>query len=88
MSSTPRSLLSAFALCAALAACSGTTPGTADTGTAPALDAAAAQPDAGPTCFTDPKTHVEIINACTTSQGLEKNPVLPLMTDAGLPPLP
>ena len=40
-------------------------------------------------CFMNPQTHVEIINACTTADKLEKHPVLPLLLpDGGLPPLP
>lgn len=45
--------------------------------------------DAGPgDCFMNPKTHYEIINACTDAVKIEKNPVLPkLLADGGLPPL-
>ena len=44
--------------------------------------------DAGPDCFTNPKTHFEIINACTNATKIAKNPVLPkLLPDGGLPPL-
>lgn len=44
-------------------------------------------PDAS--CFTDPHTHEEIINACTTAQKIYKpgRPALQL-PDGGLPPLP
>lgn len=39
-------------------------------------------------CFENPKTHYEIINACTSATKLVKNPVLPkLLPDGGLPPL-
>jgi hypothetical protein len=42
-----------------------------------------------PDCFTNPMTHVEIINACTTAQEVDLMPVLPLLDmDGGLPPLP
>ncbi|MBK8215418.1 MAG: hypothetical protein IPK71_16885 [Myxococcales bacterium] len=46
--------------------------------------------DGGPKdCFDDPKTHAEIINACTTAVRIAKNPVLPkLLPDGGLPPVP
>jgi hypothetical protein len=60
-----------------------------------------ARPDAGPLpdgalpdgapgdCFLNPKTHFEIINACTDAVKITKNPTLPLLlTDGGLPPLP
>lgn len=45
--------------------------------------------DAGASdCFENPKTHFEIINACTSATKITKNPVLPkLLADGGLPPL-
>lgn len=45
--------------------------------------------DGGPKdCFENPKTHFEIINACTNAQRITKNPTLPkLLSDGGLPPL-
>lgn len=47
-------------------------------------------PDGAPKdCFDDPKTHAEIINACTTAVRIAKNPVLPKrLPDGGLPPVP
>lgn len=40
-------------------------------------------------CFTNPMTHVEIINACTTADQVDKTPNLPLLGPSGeLPPLP
>ncbi len=49
-----------------------------------------ALPDGAPSdCFVNPKTHFEIINACTDAVKITKNPTLPLLlTDGGLPPLP
>ncbi len=46
--------------------------------------------DGGPTdCFTNPKTHFEIINACTSAEKVDKESNLPLLlADGGLPPLP
>ena len=42
-----------------------------------------------PDCFTNPKTHLEIINACTTADEIDKTPKLPLFGPNGeLPPLP
>jgi hypothetical protein len=39
-------------------------------------------------CVLNPKTHLEIINACTNATRLTKNPTLPkLLPDGGLPPL-
>ena len=44
-------------------------------------------PDAS--CFENPTTHVEIINACTTAQKVIKKPALPLLNaDGSLPQLP
>jgi len=52
---------------------------------APQIDAGA--PDAS--CFTDPHTYNEIINACTTAVKVPKTPNLPLLNaDGSLPPLP
>ena len=40
-------------------------------------------------CFTNPMTHNEIINACTTAQKIYKNSHPPLLgSDGSLPPLP
>jgi hypothetical protein len=45
--------------------------------------------DATSDCFTSPRTHFEIINACTTATKITKNPALArLAPDRGLPPLP
>ena len=42
-----------------------------------------------PDCFTNPKTHFEIINACTDAAKVDKKPTLPLLQpDGSLPPLP
>ena len=45
--------------------------------------------DGGPSdCVMNPRTHLEIINACTNAVKITKNPVLPkLLPDGGLPPL-
>jgi len=52
-----------------------------------APDASSGPPDAS--CFTNPTTHLEIINACTNAQFVDKHPNLPLLLpDGGLPPLP
>lgn len=60
-------------------------PDRLDAGTPP--DAAA--PPADLACFADPVTHVQIINACTSAQRIDKKPVLPLLRpDGTLPPLP
>lgn len=40
-------------------------------------------------CYVNPKTHVEIINACTDTQAIDKAVNLPLLRpDGTLPPLP
>jgi hypothetical protein len=51
------------------------------------VDSGAGGPDAS--CFTDPHTNNEIINACTTAQKVYKNdrPALQY-PDGGLPPTP
>jgi hypothetical protein len=51
------------------------------------IDAPAGGPDAS--CFTNPTTHDEIINACTTAQKIYKHSTLPLLgSDGSLPALP
>ena len=50
-----------------------------------------APPTGGPdaSCFTNPTTYTEIINACTTAQKIYKTTNLPLLgSDGSLPPLP
>ncbi len=40
-------------------------------------------------CIENPRTHIEILNACTNAQSVDKKPVLPLLrADGTLPPLP
>jgi len=55
-------------------------------------DAPAPQIDAGPpdaSCFTNPQTYNEIINACTTAVKVYKDSHPPLLNaDGSLPPLP
>ncbi len=52
-----------------------------------ATDAGAGESDAA--CITNPQTHQEIINACTTAEKIYKTPTLPLLLpDGGLPALP
>ncbi len=44
---------------------------------------------AAPDCYMTPMTHVEIINACTDADKIDKKPDLPLLgMDGKLPPLP
>lgn len=76
-------LLAALSL--ALAACGGHGNGPHD---AAAMDAGAdAAPDAS--CFTNPTTNDEIINACTTAQKIYKDSHPPLLgSDGSLPQLP
>lgn len=68
-----------------------------DDKTEPALDGGAQTDGGAPgsnagmlACFSGtPTTHLELINACTSAEGVEKTPVLPLLLiDGGLPPLP
>jgi len=52
-------------------------------------DDAGVDPPADASCFENPQTHAEIINACTTAQKVVKKPTLPLVKDDGsLPALP
>lgn len=40
-------------------------------------------------CYADPKTYLEIINACTDAEKIDKRPTLPLLrADGSLPDLP
>ena len=74
----------------ALVACGGSNNGAFDAPVQPdagVADAPPGPPDAS--CFTNPTTHYEIINACTNAQFVDKHPNLPLtLPDGGLPPLP
>jgi hypothetical protein len=44
----------------------------------------------GPSCFTNPQTYLEIINACTDAEAIDKTDDLSPMSlaDGGLQPLP
>lgn len=74
----------------ALAACGKDNPTAPDAD----VDAVDATPvDAGgpidADCVMDPVTSVQLMNACTTAQRIEKHPELPLrLPDGGLPDLP
>lgn len=85
-----RSLLAIISLfiLATLTACPGTGGSSSDAGpdagTVPDL---ATAPDLG--CYSNPQTHLELLNACTDSQSFDKTPRLPLARpDGTLPPLP
>jgi len=69
---------------------SGALPGTDGGGPMPGTDGGPTLPDGAPSdCFMNPKTHFEIINACTDAVKITKNPTLPLQyPDGGLPPTP
>jgi hypothetical protein len=55
-------------------------------GAAPGADAASLPPS---DCAPNPKSYLEIINACTDAEKVSKQPVLPLLrADGTLPPLP
>jgi hypothetical protein len=83
-------LLAASAGCGRSSSQPGVTPRT-DAGTSP-LDAGGvieASAD-GPACFTNPQTYLEIINACTDAEAIDKTDDLSPMSlaDGGLQPLP
>jgi hypothetical protein len=64
-------------------------PGVDSGGPQPGVDSGGPTfPDGAPSdCFMNPTTHFEIINACTDSVKITKNPTLPLLlADGGLPP--
>jgi hypothetical protein len=78
------SFLIVFAL-AGLAGCGDNKQGTPDMGPSP--DMTTVSPDMG--CYGNPQTHVELLNACTNAQAVDKTPVTPLLNaDGTLPPLP
>jgi hypothetical protein len=56
----------------------------------PESDAEVEEQDAGePDCYEQAKTYVQIINACTDAERVQKDPELPqLLPDGTLPPLP
>jgi len=76
----------------ALVACGSSSNDTSDARPSEVIDAV--MPDAAPggedaSCFTNPTTHREIINACTNAEFVDKHPDLPLLLPGGgLPPLP
>jgi len=84
-----RALVFAAALTVCLAACgTSTSPSSPRTHKSSGKDAGALH-DAGVSCIPSPKTHLEIINACTDAEVVDKQPELPLLlADGGLPPLP
>lgn len=66
-------------------------PGTDAGNTTPGTDSGTTTPDGGfgYDCFEGtPTTHLEIINACTKAQRIDKKPTLSkLLSDGGLPPI-
>nr|HEX4315264.1 hypothetical protein [Kofleriaceae bacterium] len=78
---------------AAAAACSSNKPPSQQHNDAGIVDSSPIDSNVGPTvdasCFTNPTTHLEIINACTTATAIYKDSHPPLtLPDGGLPPLP
>ena len=62
-----------------------------DAGMPPVVDAGMIEAAAdGPSCFTNPQTYLEIINACTDAEAIDKTDDLSPMSlaDGGLQPLP
>ena len=69
------------------AACGNSSNAPKDAGGDAAVTDGGGGPDAS--CFTNPQTHYEIINACTTAQKIYKDSHPPLLgSDGSLPPLP
>lgn len=82
---------SVLVLALAVGACGGDKGGHGqyDAGTGTDAGIVDAAPGFDASCFTNPTTHNELINACTDAQPVDKQPVLPLLLDdGGLPPLP
>lgn len=72
-------------LCALLGCLVGCPEDTSVTNPAAAVDLAQSEPP----CVSSPQTHVEILNACTSAQSVDKKTTLPLLrADGTLPPLP
>ncbi len=70
-------------------ACSGKSPSRQHTDDDSGGDGDSGPTDDGPECYTNPTTHVQIINACGDAETITKSPNLPLLNDDGtLPPLP
>jgi len=67
------------------------TPSGNDAGMPPVVDAGMTEAAAdGPSCFTNPQTYLQIINACTDAEAIDKADDLSPMSlaDGGLQPLP
>ncbi len=85
-----------LAVVAAAVACTSSNDGTAttppgtDAGPGVHLDAAPSGDAAYPACVTNPQTYLDIINACTDAQAVDKQDDLSVMNlpDGGLRPLP
>jgi len=51
--------------------------------------ATAENPDLAPACSNDPMTHLELLNACSNADSVDKMPFYPTLAENGqLPPLP
>jgi hypothetical protein len=76
-----------LALSVVVAAACGDDPKQNEDAAVPADAGVDGPPDAS--CFTNPQTHIEIINACSTAQKIYKDSHPPLQNpDGSLPPLP
>jgi hypothetical protein len=85
-----KTILLAFAFALALVACGDDGGGNTDAHPPDANEGPDADPTPDASCFTNPTTHNQIINACTDSGVLkiDKNPDVPLLGPNGeLPPL-
>ena len=80
----PASIFLAVSLAFA-AACGNSSSAPKDAG----IDAPVVDSGTDASCFTNPQTHYEIINACTSAQKIYKDSHPPLLNpDGTLPPLP
>lgn len=78
-----------FVMVSLVGACGDETPSTSGTSSSSSSSGAGGEGGGGPDCHSDPKTHIEIINACTDAEKVDKVVNLPLLeADGSLPPLP
>ncbi len=79
----------ALLLTMVVVACGGTNANNNNNAPADMAQPPAQNPDLAPSCSTNPMTHVEIINACTNADFVDKMPDYPTLAPNGqLPPLP
>ena len=73
-----------------LAACTSNNTGSPDLAMPKVNDLSMiSNPDLSPSCSMTPMTHIELLNACTNADSVDKTPFYPSLAQNGqLPPLP